>query len=123
MWIIDADPRWRRHPIGKKILMSSHLSLTIFTIEIDGIPTLALQAKKHREVEAICEQPSLRTDLTALYSNGVPLCRDHSTFRVRLAHAAEAIAYRESIEGIEPSDDLKVVYLVDVDDDHFLNPK
>jgi hypothetical protein len=122
MWCIDADPRWLRHPIGKKILMSSHLSLTIFTIEIDGKPTLALQAKKHSEVEAICEQPSLRTDLTALNSNGVPLCGGNSTFRIRLAHAAEATVYRKSIEATEPSDDLKVVYLVDVDDDLFSSP-
>ena len=103
--------------------MNSRLSLTVFTIEIDGKPTLALQAKKHREVEAICEHPSLRTDLTALNSNGVPLCKDNSTFRIRLARAAEAIVYRKSIEATEPSDDLKVVYLVDVDDDLFSSPK
>jgi hypothetical protein len=36
--------------------MNGRFSLSIFMIEIDGRPTLALQAKKYSEVEDICEQ-------------------------------------------------------------------
>jgi hypothetical protein len=99
--------------------MNSGLSLTIFTIEINGTPTLALQAKKHQEVAVICEQQWLRDDLTSLRSNGIPLCDARSILRVRLADPKEAAAYRQATEGTKPSDDINIVYLVEVDDDLF----
>jgi hypothetical protein len=99
--------------------MNGRLSLSIFTIEIDGRPTLALQAKKYSEVEDICEQQWFRADLTALKSNGVPLCDTMSIFRVRLAHPDEAGVYREAAEAAKPSDGINIVYLVDIDDDLF----
>ena len=99
--------------------MQSRLSLSMFTIEIDGKPTLALEAKKHSEAENISEQPTLRTSLTALKSNGVPLCEENSLFKVRLARPAEAAIYRQSIESTKSLDGLKVVYLLDVDEISF----
>jgi hypothetical protein len=99
--------------------MNSRLSLSMFTVEIDGKPTLALEAKKHSEAENICEQPELRTGLTTLKSNGVPLCEENSLFRVRLAHPAEAAIYRQSIEATKSLGGLKVVYLLDVDENLF----
>ena len=53
--------------------MNDRLSVSIFSIEIDGKPTLVLEAKRHSEVEDICEQQSFRADLTSLKSNRVPL--------------------------------------------------
>lgn len=99
--------------------MNSPPSHSVFTIDINDTPTLALQAKKHHEVEDICGQQWLRDDLTALTSNGVPLYGPQSILRVRLAHPDEAAAYRKATEPAKPSDHVNIVYLVDVDHDLF----
>ena len=36
--------------------MGHDFSLSVFTIEINGTPTVALQAKRHHEAEQFCEQ-------------------------------------------------------------------
>jgi hypothetical protein len=95
--------------------MNGRPSLSIFTIEINGKPALAVQAKKHREVEALCEKDGLRAHVSELTSHGVPLCDARSILRVRLAHSDEAALYRQATESNEPSDDIRIVYLVDVD--------
>jgi hypothetical protein len=99
--------------------MNGHPSLSIFTIEIDGRPTLVVQAKKHREVEALCEEDGLRANVSGLTSHGVPLCDDRSILRVRLARPDEAALYRQATEGHKPSGELRIVYLADVDGDLF----
>ncbi len=48
-------------------------SLSIFTIEVDGKPTLAFEAKRYSEAEAICQGEQLRTKLSALKSGDFPL--------------------------------------------------
>jgi AICAR transformylase/IMP cyclohydrolase PurH len=96
--------------------MNDRLSLSIFAIEIDGKPTLVLAAKRHSEVECICEQQWFRADLTSLKSNDVPLCDANSIFRARLAHSEEAATYRQTTEAAKPSHGINIVYLVDVDD-------
>ena len=48
-------------------------SLSVFTIEINGTPTVALQAKRHQEAERFCERERLRANLSTLTSEGVPL--------------------------------------------------
>ena len=96
--------------------MNSRFSLSVFTIEIDGKPTLAVQAKRHHEVEAFCEQDWLRADLTALTSIGRPLYDPGATMHVRLARSEELAIYRQATQATKSSDDMNVVYLVDVDD-------
>jgi hypothetical protein len=96
--------------------MNERLSLSIFTIEINGKPTVALGAKKHQEAEGFCEQDWLRADLSALKSKGVPLCDAKAAMRVRLARSAEAALYRQVTESTKPSDDINIVYLVDLDE-------
>ncbi len=55
--------------------MSDRLSLSIFTIEVDGKPTLAFEAKRYSEAEAICGDEELRAKLSLLKSGDVPICR------------------------------------------------
>jgi hypothetical protein len=43
--------------------MSDRLSLSIFTIEVDGKPTLAFEAKRYSEAEAVCGDEGLRARL------------------------------------------------------------
>ena len=49
-------------------------SLQIFVLEIDGRPTLAFEAPDLAEAQEICRDADLSADLTALKSNGVPVC-------------------------------------------------
>jgi hypothetical protein len=95
--------------------MNGRFALSIFTIEINDTPTVALQAKRHRDAESLCEQDWLRTDLSTLTSKGNPLCDASATMKVRLATPAEVALYRQATQSTEPSDDINVVYLVDLD--------
>jgi hypothetical protein len=95
--------------------MDYRFTLSVFTIEINGTPTVALQAKRHKDAESLCEQDRLRTDLSTLTSNGNVLCDPSATLKVRLATPAEAVLYRQATQSAEPSDDINVVYLVDLD--------
>ena len=89
-------------------------SFSIFTIEVNGTPTVALQAKWHQDAESLCED-RLRSDLSTLTSNGIPLCDASATLKVRLAKPVEAALYRQAMQSPEPSDDVNIVYLVDLD--------
>jgi len=89
------------------------LSLSVFTIEVDGKPVLAFEARLYSEAEAILADERLRATLCALKSGGIPLCDDHSILRLRLAHPDEAKRFQEAAS--PPTDDLKLVYLVELD--------
>jgi hypothetical protein len=95
--------------------MDHHFTFSIFTIEINGRPTLALQGKKHKDAERLCEQDRLRTELSTITSGGTPLYDAGATMNVRLATAEEAVLYRQATQSTEPSSDTTVVYLVDLD--------
>jgi hypothetical protein len=95
--------------------MSDRLSLSIFTIEVDGKPTLAFEAKRYSEVEAICGDEGLRSKLSLLKSSDVAICSQHALLDVRLAHPDEAALYRQAVGASKATDDLMLVYLVEVD--------
>jgi hypothetical protein len=95
--------------------MSDRLSLSIFTIEVDGKPTLAFEAKRYSEAEAICGDVGLRAKLSLLKSGDVPICGDNALLDVRLAHPDEAASYRQAVGASQSTDDLMLVYLVEVD--------
>lgn len=93
--------------------MDQPFSLSVFTVEINGRPTVALRAKRHQEAERFCEQERLRADLSTLTSDGVPLFDANADLKVRLANPAEADLYRRATPSTRPSDELNIVYLVD----------
>ena len=92
--------------------MDQPFSLSVFTVEINGRPTVALRAKRHQEAERFCEQERLRAEST-LTSDGVPLFDANADLKVRLANPAEADLYRRATPSTRPSDELNIVYLVD----------
>ena len=94
--------------------MSSALGL-IFTLEIDGKPTVAFEAKQLREADQLCKEEWLRADLNQLASNGVPLCRIGSTMKARLASESESALYREVAAEASALDDIVFAYLVEID--------
>ena len=95
--------------------MNHRFTLSIFTVEINGTPTVALQAERHKDAESLCEQDRFRTDLSTITSNGSPLWDASAIMKVRLATPAEAVLYRQATQSTEPSDDIRIVYLVDLD--------
>jgi hypothetical protein len=87
---------------------------SIWTLEIDGQPTLAFEARKYREADEICRQEWLRFELGQQKINDVPLCRADSDLRIRLARPDEVFLYRQAAEANKLSDD-KLVYLIELD--------
>jgi hypothetical protein len=93
--------------------MDHRFTFSVFTIEINGRPTLALQAKRHKDAERLCEHGQLRTKLSKITSHGTPLCHARATMKLRLATAEEAALYRRATRSTEPSSDTHVVYFLD----------
>jgi hypothetical protein len=87
---------------------------SIWTLEIDGKPNLAFEAKKYREADEICHQEWLRVELGQQKINDVPLCRADSDLRIRLARPAEMQLYRQAVEANKLSDN-NLVYLIELD--------
>jgi hypothetical protein len=87
---------------------------SIWTLEIDGQPTLAFEARTYREADEICRQEWLRFELGQQKINDVPLCRADSDLRIRLARQDEVFLYRQAAEANKLSDD-KLVYLIELD--------
>jgi hypothetical protein len=95
--------------------MNDRLLLSTFTIEIDGKPTLAFEAKKYSEAEAICADDELRAQLRLLKSGGDPVCGDNAILVVRIARPDEAALYRQAAGASQSTDNLMLVYLVELD--------
>jgi hypothetical protein len=87
----------------------------VFTLEVDGRPTLLFEARRTREAQEICKESWLRNDLILLTSHGAPVCRTHSKLSVRLATDEEAVVYEEAAKVAKPSDDLVLAYLIELD--------
>ena len=97
--------------------MTAHLhQISIWTLEVDGRPTLAFEAKRYREANELCHQHWLRVELGLQKLNGVPLCDIDSRLRIRLARPAEMVLYRQAVEANNSSDDTMLVYLIELDD-------
>ena len=93
--------------------MRSLLSL-IFTIEVDGKPTVTFEARQLREAVELCKEEWLRADLNVLSSNGVPLCGIGSKLRARMANEFER-ADEEAAQQTYPTDEILFAYLVELD--------
>jgi hypothetical protein len=87
----------------------------VFTLEVDGRPTLAFEARRTREAQEVCKESWLRGDLIVLSSGGSPLCSDRSKFTVRPATADEAVVYEQAATAAKSSDDLVLAYLIELD--------
>ncbi len=87
---------------------------SIWTLEIDGKPTLAFEALKYREADDICHQEWLRVELGQRKINNVPLCGADTHLRIRLARPAEMLLYRQAAEANKLSD-TNLAYLIELD--------
>jgi hypothetical protein len=87
----------------------------VFTVEVDGRPTVAFEARQLREAAELCREEWFRADLNALSSNGVPLCGIGSKLRARMASEFETAAYQEAAQQAQPMDEILLAYLVELD--------
>jgi len=88
----------------------------IFTLDIDGIPTLAFEAKNLRESQQLCHETWLRQDIADLTSNGLPLWDGKARLRARRSTENEIAVYREAArEAAQPQGDLLLAFLVELD--------
>ena len=96
--------------------MTPTLFPSIFTIEIDGKPTVTFEAKSLREASEICNAPWLGEDFTSAHSNGAPLWDGEAQLRVRMGYADEIETIGKASKDAQPSDGMLLVYLVELDD-------
>ena len=95
-------------------MMPNSLGL-IFTIDVDGRPTVSFEARQLREASELCKEEWFRSDLNALTSNGEPVCRIGAKLKARIANEAERVKYREAAQEVGASDGIVMVYLVELD--------
>ena len=97
--------------------MSAALSLSVFTVEADRRPVLAIQGRKHSEAEVILGDEYLREQLRLLKSDGKHLCDDFSVLRLRIARADERARYYGNAASLLTSDGQLAVLLVTLDNE------
>jgi hypothetical protein len=90
-------------------------SLQIFTLEINGRPTLAFEAPALAEACEICFDADLRTDLSALTSDGIPICTGNATLAPRPAVQEEIVAFKRAVELAPASDEPTMAFLIKID--------
>jgi len=99
---------------GESIKMTVILS-RIFALDVDAKPTLTFEARNTREAQQLCKEPWLRADMNLLKSNGILICDDTAKFSVRHATTEEAAIFQNGSAEAKPSDDMMLVYLVELD--------
>jgi hypothetical protein len=86
----------------------------IFTLDIDGRPTVAFEAKNLREASQLPREQWFRDDVTQLESGGASLWDGKAPLKTRYASDAEKAAFLEAA-GEAATDDMVLVYLVRLD--------
>lgn len=87
----------------------------IFTLEIDGRPTLVFEATGLAEAREICVDADFRSDLGALTSEGVAICAEGATLTPRLAVQDEIAAFQRAVGLAPASDEPTMAFLIQVD--------
>jgi hypothetical protein len=89
----------------------------IFTIVVGDTPTVMFEGQNSREAQGLCKERWLKRDLTEATSAGAPLWDGKAKLRARSAHPPEITLFAEARSKAGPSDDLMLVFLVDLDRD------
>ena len=87
----------------------------IFTLEVDGRPILAFEDSNASQAKQLCKESWLKDDLTLLKSGGATLHTPQSRLAVRPATTEEAVVFGHAAKLAEPSEDLVLAYLVELD--------
>jgi len=95
--------------------MTPNVLSRIFTIEIGDRPTLTFEAQNQREAQELCHEQWLKDDLAEAKSDGAPLWDGKATLRARMAAPDESAVFAEAKNSGQSSDELMLVYLVELD--------
>jgi hypothetical protein len=87
----------------------------VFTLLVDGRPTLSFEAGGTKQAMEIRKEPWLRDDLTSQTSNGIPLCGAKSKLSVRPANVEEAKVFNQAASVAKSSDEILLAYLIESD--------
>jgi hypothetical protein len=87
----------------------------IFTLEINGRPTLVFEAMGLAEACEIGLDADLRSDLSALTSDGIPICPEDATLSSRPAVQEEIAAFNHAVKLAPTSDEPTMAFLVKID--------
>lgn len=68
----------------------------IYTVEIDGIPTISFEALSESDANEYVKLDEFRQDLSQMSSNGVPVCNSVSLLQLRQASSVEMNTYRSA---------------------------
>ena len=90
-------------------------ALGIFTLEIDGRPTLVFEAKGIAEACDICLDSEMKLDLGELMSDGVPIYTEGATLVPRPAVQSEIAAFKRAVELAPASDEPTMAFLIKID--------
>lgn len=90
-------------------------SLRIFTLEIDGEPTLAFEATTFAKACEIGLDPELKLDLGALTCDGIPIYTEGATLVSRPAVQAEIAAFKRAVKLASTSAEPTIVFLIRID--------
>jgi hypothetical protein len=102
--------------------MPAELLPAIFTLDVGSRPILSFEAKNLREAHEICHEQWLREDLLRLKSDSVPLWDGKVRFRARYASSAETDVYRRSHRVSQPSEEILLAFLVNLDGEDSVRP-
>ena len=89
--------------------------LQVFVLDIDRKPTLAFEADGLAAAQEICGDADLQADLTALTSDGVPVCGPNSKLSLRPAAQEEIAAFRHAVERAPASEQPTMTFLIKID--------
>jgi hypothetical protein len=96
--------------------MTSSPGESVFALQIGGVPVLTFQAVTHREAAGLPREQWLRNDLQEARSNGAPLWDGKAKLSVRQGSPEEVARFLETKTAtVDGSDDLVLVYLVELD--------
>ena len=88
----------------------------VFALEIAGVPVLTFQSVTYREAAGLPREQWLRNDLLEARSNGTPLWDGKARLSVRRTTPEEVARFLETKNTtVDGSDDLVLVYLVELD--------
>jgi len=90
-------------------------ALQIFTLEINGKPTLVFEAMGFAEADEISRDTELRLDLSSLTTDGIPILTEHAPLIPRPAVQAEIAAFKRAVELAPTSDEPTMAFLIKID--------
>jgi hypothetical protein len=89
--------------------------LQLFTLEINGRPTLVFEAMEFAEAGEISLDPDLRSDLRTLTADGIPICPLDATFSPRPATQEEIVVFERAVELAPASEEPTIAFLIKLD--------